>query len=95
MGTHDPKFTIVEPRIRDLPKSTVPLGLLTADAEALAQQTPGAKYDPAKADILTRPKPLIAKMYEKRKNPDEYKIKKVNNGPEPGTYDSPRAYDNT
>jgi len=37
VGTHSPKFSIVEARIRDLPKSTVPLGLLTADAEALAQ----------------------------------------------------------
>ena len=33
LGTHEPKFTVVEPRIRNLPKSTVGRGQLTADAE--------------------------------------------------------------
>lgn len=91
LGTHSPNFGLVEDRIRGLPKSDIPLHLLTADEEYLAQQSPGSKYKPEKADHLTRPKPLIAKIYEKRKNPDEHKLKKVS-GPEPGSYDSPRAF---
>ena len=90
LGTHSPKHNIVETRIRNLPKSTVALGMLTADAEFLSQQTPAAKYDPN--DRLTKPKSFFTKIYEKRKNPDENKIKK-SSGPDMGTYDSPRARD--
>ena len=90
VGTHSPKHNIVETRIRNLPKSTVALGLLTADAEYLSQQTPAAKYDPK--DNLTKPKSFFTKIYEKRKDPDENKIKK-SSGPDMGTYDSPRAKD--
>ena len=66
LGTHSPKFEIVEPRIRDLPKSTVPLHILFDDEEHLSQKSPGYKYRAEKADHLTRPKPLIAKIYAKR-----------------------------
>ena len=60
----------------------------------MSQKSPGYKYNAEKADHITRPKPLIAKIYEKRKNPDEHKLKK-GSGPEPGTYDSPRAFEKT
>ena len=37
---------------------------------------------------------MITKIYEKRKDPDEHKLKK-SSGPDMGSYDSPRAFDET
>lgn len=94
LGTHKPNYAYVESRIQSLPRSTLQRGALTADAEYQSLQTPGAKYDPVKAEKLTQPKSLFTKIYEKRKDPDQYKFKK-SKGPDMGTYDSPRAYDTT
>ena len=66
LGTHNPMFTMVEPRVRNLPKSTVGRGQLTADAEYQGLQTPAANYDFEKGEKLTQPKSLFAKIYEKR-----------------------------
>ena len=94
LGTHNPVYSIVEPRIRNLPKSTVERGQLTADAEFKAQQTPEAKYDFEKGEKLTQPKSLFAKIYEKRQGAEEQKQKRSKE-PDMNTYDSPRAYHNT
>lgn len=70
VGTHKPNYSYVESRILGPPKSTVQRGQLTADAEFVGQQTPGAKYDPEKGEKLTKPKSLFTKIHEKRQDPD-------------------------
>lgn len=94
LGTHSPKYLAVEPRIRNLPRSSVERGQLTADAEFQGLQTPSFKYDFVKGEKLTQPKTLFAKIYDKRKDPNEHKLKK-DGGPDMGTYNSPLAYDST
>lgn len=83
VGTHSPKFSIVESKTLSLPKSTVEKGQITADAEYAGQVNPCAKYDIEKGEKLTTPKSLFAKIYDKRKDPDEHKLHlKKDKGPD-------------
>lgn len=96
MGSHSPKYDIVEKRTRNLPKSTVNKGKLFDDEEFAGQATPCAKYDLDRGEKITQPKSLFAKIYDKRFDQDEHKLHlKKDKGPDIGTYDSPRAFNKT
>lgn len=91
LGTHSPSFKLTEKRIRGPLNTSSKRESPTMDAEYLGTQTPFAKYDCARADKITQNKTLFVKMYEKRYDPNEHKLKKTDD-PDGGTYDPDKAF---
>ena len=67
----------------------------TVEAKWYSMQTPHAKYPMPEFDkvLLTKPR-VFTKKLEKQKPVESWKIPKMD-GPAPGSYDTPKAYNST